>query len=358
VSLYGDYKFRFIAKDHIPGLFDGTEVRGSVSRDNQESLCPHLQKKASNYPSRILPNNNINVAPKRIRHKQKETMKKTPMDTISDEWTVVTAENKKKKNKTKDAKSLAPPFSTTNASPKDTNYSTATSFLGKKTKKNNHNNMQKSNEDKERSQSGNSERRAPARLENKLVSSNLPWSVIVKKEGTQAENHDDVPFLSDNESNADSIESPCLSHKDLLYPYQDEEVMVIGAEKYYLPFSSGFDFGAYHELQYNPPVQHQRIPVNQHSSINDLLDECLITQQGHFYRIPKKQRYITNNSHQGSILNLLTQSDQTETTITPSCFKHFDDMMMSTSLYHIREEECKHDKKYPLYNKREWDSIS
>lgn len=141
------------------------------------------------------------------------------------------------------------------------------------------------------------------------------------------EEHDDVPFLSDNESMTESIES------DFHPP-----------TKYYSPFSTGFDLGVF------PSSKETKARPQEPLAINSRLDEYLSSQQAQWTSQKQQQRQYTQKN---SILNLLVQSDQVETTITPTCFKYFDDMMMSTSLYPISDH-------VPLSstNKRDWDSFS
>lgn len=137
------------------------------------------------------------------------------------------------------------------------------------------------------------------------------------------EEHYDVPFLSDNESMTESIES------DFHQP------------KYYSPFSTGFDFGVFPLFKPTKPQPQEPL------TINSRLDEYLSSQQAQWTN--NKQQYTQKNS----ILHLLIQSDQVETTITPTCFKYFDDMMMSTSLYPTNDHVS-----FSSINKRDWDSFS
>lgn len=129
---------------------------------------------------------------------------------------------------------------------------------------------------------------------------------------------EDVPFLSDNES---ITESSCSSD---FHP-----------TKYYSPFSTGFDLF---------PISKQKTLPQQPVPIHSRLDEYLSSQQAHY------KQYTQKNS----ILNLLIQSDQVETIMTPTCFKYFDDMMMSTSLYPTNEDVSFSS----IINKRDWDSFS
>ncbi|KAG2228726.1 hypothetical protein INT48_009458 [Thamnidium elegans] len=168
------------------------------------------------------------------------------------------------------------------------------------------------------------------------VLSSQPWSNVVKCSNRQEEEEliiqDDLPSLSDNESTTGSIESPCLSYKDLSH-----DTSVVVEEKYYSPFSTGFDFGVLPSLR---------------SKHDKSMDK---------YYLPatRTQSYYTqqqNTPHKTSILNLLNQSDQVETTITPTSFKYFDDMMMSTSLYHTTDDT--NHLSLMNSNKRVWDAIN
>ena len=169
------------------------------------------------------------------------------------------------------------------------------------------------------------------------VSPNLAWSNIVKARDNEPEvlHQDDVPFLSDNDSVTGSVESPCLSHRDLFTSTTTDEA------KLYSPFfSTAFDFGVLPPSQ--PPQKSNVQPI---SNINSRLDAYLNSQQQESY----------TPSHKQSLLYLLNAPEQVETTITPACFKYFDDMMMSNSLYKTHE----HNKTFSLMNeKRDWESIS
>ncbi|KAG2193645.1 hypothetical protein INT47_011666 [Mucor saturninus] len=140
---------------------------------------------------------------------------------------------------------------------------------------------------------------------------------------------DDVPFLSDNESMTESIQSSSSS-------FSSSDLQ--NAPKYYSPFSTGFDLF---------PLSNQKTLPQQPLATNGRLDEYLSSQQAQWTQ--KQQAYTQRNS----ILNLLIQSDEVETTITPTCFKYFDDMMMSTSLYPTNDHAS-----FPSINKRDWDSFS
>ncbi|KAI9351899.1 hypothetical protein BD770DRAFT_445649 [Pilaira anomala] len=147
------------------------------------------------------------------------------------------------------------------------------------------------------------------------------WSSIVKQQ-----EDDDLPSLSDTEScSTTSIESPSLSYKDL--------PVIVQPEKYYSPFSTGFDFdGLLLRSNNHPPHPHHEL------------------KQQHYTQQQQQQ-------HKTSILNLLNQTDQVETTITPSCFKYFDEMMMSTSLYPTMKDDH-HLLSSFNSNKRAWDAAT
>lgn len=161
------------------------------------------------------------------------------------------------------------------------------------------------------------------------VSSRQPWSNVVKSSKQEEDEliiQDDLPSLSDNESTTGSIESPCLSYKDLSHHHTP----VVVEEKYYSPFSTGFDFGVLPSLR-----------SKHHKSMHK------------YY--PTRSYYTQPNT---SILNLLNQSDQVETTITPTSFKYFDDMMLSTSLYNTATHDNTNHLSLMNSNKRVWDAIN
>jgi hypothetical protein len=122
------------------------------------------------------------------------------------------------------------------------------------------------------------------------------WSDIVSQDMQTVNSSEDVPCLSDSESIAGSIESPSLSTRGLIH---EEE------PTYYSPFSTGFDLGAIVE-----------------KSRPGRLDKYLLSQ-----------RWNKPSNHTSSLLNLLNQTDQVETSITANSFQYFDEMMMSNSLY-------------------------
>ncbi|CAO3653985.1 unnamed protein product [Mucor hiemalis] len=186
-----------------------------------------------------------------------------------------------------------------------------------------------------------------------LNSNHLPWSDIVKSQEDESLDRDDVPHLSDSDSIAGSVESPCMPHIDLFhYPITAAGAGMVEKEnRYYSPFfSTAFDFGVL------PPCQTQAQPqvISNHFTVDNRLDEYLNSQQP--YCNGNKQYTPTSvTRHQRSILDLLKQSQHVETTITPTSFSYFDDMMMSTSLYKSDQNV----NKYPLLmSKRDWNSIS
>lgn len=193
------------------------------------------------------------------------------------------------------------------------------------------------------------------------ISNHVPWSNIVKSQEDDSESldHDDVPHLSDSESTTGSVESPCMSHMDLFhYPSAAVRAERVQKEnKYYSPFSSTvFDFGVLPTCQSQPQPRVIGNEVTNPSSIDNRLDEYLNSQQS-YWNGSKKYTPSNVTRHQRSILDLLQQSHHVETTITPTSFSYFDDMMMSTSLYKADQNA----NKYPLLmsiNKRDWNSIS
>lgn len=197
------------------------------------------------------------------------------------------------------------------------------------------------------------------------ISNHVPWSNIVKSQDDDSESlgHDDVPHLSDSDSITGSVESPCMSHMDLYHfpPAAVGAGRIEKENKYYSPFSStAFDFGVLPPCQSQPQPQPQRQVIGGEiknlSSINNRLDEYLNSQQS-YWNGNKQYTPASVTRHQRSILDLLQQSHHVETTITPTSFSYFDDMMMSTSLYKADQNA----NKYPLLmsiNKRDWNSIS
>ncbi|OBZ81393.1 hypothetical protein A0J61_10558, partial [Choanephora cucurbitarum] len=111
----------------------------------------------------------------------------------------------------------------------------------------------------------------------------------------------DLPCLSDNDSILTSSPSgsPALSSKQLSH------------QKYYSPFSTGFDLSVTLQQRHQP---------------------------------------------KSNLLDLLNPTDHVKTTITPTSFRYFDDMMMSTSLYKTHQEP----ELDPIMIKikQDWNSIS
>lgn len=160
------------------------------------------------------------------------------------------------------------------------------------------------------------------------------------------ENEDacDVPYLvSDNDTDSQaSVESPRLPSRDLPCVQQQQP-------SYYSPFSTGFDFGV------------SSIPLKSKDETKfypNRLNEYLASQTS-YSKIPSVEnisRYTPPaiNSRAYNLLKLLNPSnDLIETTITPTAFKYFDEMLISNSL-------CKYQKEDDVFlkNKREWNSFA
>ncbi|KAI8355560.1 hypothetical protein BD560DRAFT_426639 [Blakeslea trispora] len=130
----------------------------------------------------------------------------------------------------------------------------------------------------------------------------------------------DLPCLSDNDSitTSSSSSSPFFSSRHLPAPHFEEEEIASERTRYYSPFSTGFDFG-------------------------------VTLQQKH-------QPMLSKSTHSKSLLELLNQTDHVKTTITPTSFRYFDDMMMSTSLYKTYQEPELDPTMIKI--KQDWDSIS
>ncbi|KAL9540963.1 hypothetical protein MBANPS3_009393 [Mucor bainieri] len=159
----------------------------------------------------------------------------------------------------------------------------------------------------------------------------------------QEEDICEVPHLvSDNDSDSQaSIESPRLRSRDLPYDQQQPS--------YYSPFSTGFDFGV------------SSIPLESRDEAKfypHRLNEYLASQAP-YSKIPSVENISSYtpsaiNSRAYNLLKLLNPSnDQVETTITPTAFKYFDEMLISNSLCTYQKEDDVF-----LKNKREWDSFA
>lgn len=154
----------------------------------------------------------------------------------------------------------------------------------------------------------------------------------------------DVPHLvSDNDTDSQaSAESPRLRSRDLPCVQQQPS--------YYSPFSTGFDFGV------------SSIPLESKDETKfypDRLNEYLASQAP-YSKIPSVENISSytppaiNSSRAYNLLKLLNPSnDQIETTITPTAFKYFDEMLISNSLCTYQKEDDVF-----LKNKREWNSFA
>ncbi|KAL7322964.1 hypothetical protein PS15p_210932 [Mucor circinelloides] len=153
----------------------------------------------------------------------------------------------------------------------------------------------------------------------------------------------DVPHLvSDNDTDSQaSVESPHLASRDLPCIQQQPS--------YYSPFSTGFDFGV------------SSIPLESKDETKfypSRLDEYLASQAP-YSKIPSvnnisKYTPPAVNSRAYNILKLLNPSnDQIETTITPTAFRYFDEMLISNSLCTYQKEDDVF-----LKNKKEWNRFA
>lgn len=156
----------------------------------------------------------------------------------------------------------------------------------------------------------------------------------------------DMPFLvSDNDTDSQaSIESPCLSTRELPSVQQQQR-----QKSYYSPFSTGFDFGV---SSLTTPIVSRDETKFYPSRLDDYL-----TSQTPYNNVPSVEsisNYTPSNSRAYDILRLLNPSnDHIKTTITPTAFKYFDDMLISNSLYKYQKEDDLF-----LKNKREWNSFA
>jgi hypothetical protein len=176
-------------------------------------------------------------------------------------------------------------------------------------------------------------------LEKKNASHHQAWSNIVSQDIQTIKYQDiseDVPCLSDSESIAGSIESPCLSTRGLIHEEEDDK------PNYYSPFSTGFDFGV------SVPI----VVEKSRSYTPGRLDKCLLSQRW-THSVENK----TCSNHTKSILNLLNQADQVETSITHNSFRYFDEMMMSNSLYKYKSTVAEQDDEW-MRNRQNWNSIA
>ncbi|KAI9487078.1 MAG: hypothetical protein EXX96DRAFT_64719 [Benjaminiella poitrasii] len=153
---------------------------------------------------------------------------------------------------------------------------------------------------------------------------------------------DDIPYLSDNESLADSVQSsPCLDSRALP---SDNRL------NYYSPFSTGFDLDVFSSP--SPIYKAEHRPSMSTEAYSTLLSEKIISP----YFAPSVDRIPSYTpKKQPSLLELLDPADHVETTITPASFSYFDEMMMSTSLYRFNHHPSDKDQQI-LY--KSWDSIS
>ncbi|GAA5805296.1 hypothetical protein HPULCUR_010811 [Helicostylum pulchrum] len=282
--IVSNFEFQLVANDTMPSTY----------------LEPNLTATKVNNKSRssIITAKNLSPTVKKIQMKQIES------EPVCAEWIVVTEKKKNARTVVKEKKPKTKPKNTNN---------------NKQNKvKNNNNNNLKVVKPKQILQ------------QTTPVSSGQPsWSNVVKSSKREEDEEliiqDDLPSLSDNESTTGSIESPCLSYKDLTH-----HAPVVVEEKYYSPFSTGFDFGVLPSLR-----------SKHHKSMDN------------YY--PTRPYYTQPPT---SILNLLNQSDQVETTITPTSFKYFDDMMLSTSLYNTTTHDNTNHLSLMNSNKRVWDAIN
>lgn len=180
----------------------------------------------------------------------------------------------------------------------------------------------------------------------KKNASHHAWSNIVSqdiqtiKQQDISEEHDSVPCLSDSESIAGSIESPCLSSRGLVHEEEDDK------PNYYSPFSTGFDFGV------SVPI----VVEKSRSYTPVRLDKSLLYQR---WTHPVNNTSKKSSNHTTSILNLLNQADQVETSITADSFRYFDEMMMSNSLYksYRSTTTAEQDDEW-MRNRQNWNSIA
>lgn len=161
----------------------------------------------------------------------------------------------------------------------------------------------------------------------------------------------DVPFLlSDNDTDSQaSIESPCLSTRELPSVQQQQQQQQQLQQSYYSPFSTGFDFGV---SSLTTPTASKDETKFYPSRLDDYL-----ASQAPYNSVPSVENisnYTPSNSRAYNILRLLDPSnDHIKTTITPTAFKYFDDMLISNSLYTYQKEDDLF-----LKNKREWNSFA
>lgn len=270
-----------------------------------------------------------------------------------EEWIIVTAGNRKKRHNKGTTTPTLPPILPTDNQCKNNNTTPKTSTrktkrnCRKSSKKHHKHNVENNERDSNYQETLKSTNPDEA-LAFSLSADDKPssWTNPVDRQAAITDTEDDeVPSLSDNESSSTdgSIRSPCMSHSDQLYQqHQDKKVLVLGAGNSYSPFSSGFDFSAFLETS---PQQAQSLMITpqyptmyKHSEDRDLFSQY---QQNHPYCTTNEEKYTLSNgrAQRESILTLLKPRNQIPTSITPSYFKHFDDMMMSTSLYHIKEEK-------------------
>lgn len=343
----------------------GVECKEACSLNKDTTIQPSLisTKKKTNHNKQKHQNQNQNQQQKQQQQKQKLAMDHAK----SQEWIVVPEGKKNKKQQRASSVPSAAAAATTTATipakEKQRRSSIPTVSQPCKTKSKCKNQKATSKSASSSPMINNNNNKV--HNNSSIVSpTKLPWSNIVKSRENEPDtlnnNHDDVPFLSDNESSTGSIESPCLSHKDLFHqPTTTSTQVENGESKYYSPFfSTGIDFGVLPTTSPSSSPSQQKLTEQfmGHSNIDNRLDEYLNSQQP-YWNSSNKQYTPSQQQHKNSILNLLNQSDQFETTITPTAFKYFDDMMMSTSLYKTNDNVNKFSSLMDM-NKRDWNSIS
>ncbi|GAN03628.1 hypothetical protein MAM1_0044c03083 [Mucor ambiguus] len=191
--------------------------------------------------------------------------------------------------------------------------------------------------DQNQTNATNLEKRKRLQIKSLLPLRRRPMHYHEEEDGCEAPH-----LVSDNDTDSQaSIESPRFHSRDLPCIQQQPS--------YYSPFSTGFDFGV------------SSIPLESKGETKfypDRLNEYFASQAP-YSKIPSVEN-ISNytppaiNSRAYNLLKLLNPSnDQIETTITPTAFKYFDEMLISNSLCNYQKEDAVF-----LKNKREWNSFS
>lgn len=174
-----------------------------------------------------------------------------------------------------------------------------------------------------KSNRNNNNKKPQLALKNIITPANLHADTNNEKEQQTEVDHAlddmDAPGLSDSESTTteSTIYSPQLSTMSL--PKDENQ------DNYYSLFSTGFDFGV-------SPIMPS---IQEHKFYQPIKYNTGLSFQNSTPSVANIQPSSSNKKtvYRRSLLDMLDQDQHAQTTITPTAFSYFDDMMMSTSLF-------------------------